>query len=61
MVFIAFLLSFLCFLYAALAPVFEWTVGSHFAPLAWGLTFLALGFLLPGAYTTYRNRGITRL
>lgn len=60
MVFIAFFLSFLCFFYAALAPIFDWVVSSNFSPIAWGLTFLALGFLIPGAYTTYRTRGLPR-
>lgn len=59
MVFLSFLLSFLFFLYAALAPLFEWVVDNNFSPIAWGLTFLALGFVLPGAVTAYKaNRNL---
>src|SRR6266478_2873759 len=57
MVFLSFLVAFVCFLLAALAPVFTWTFG-RFDPIAWGLTFLALGFLLPGAVGAYRRSRI---
>lgn len=57
MVFLNFLVAFICFLLAALAPVFSWTFGK-FDPISWGLTFLALGFLLPGAVSAYRSNRI---
>ena len=57
MVFISLLIAFVCFLIAALAPVFEWTLGD-FNAIAWGLTFFALASLLPGAVTAYRTRNI---
>ncbi len=57
MVFLSFLAAFVCFLLAALAPVFEWTFG-RFSPVDWGLTFVALGFLFPGVTAVYRRSGI---
>ena len=57
MVFLSFLIAFVSFLVAALAPVFHWSLG-RFDAIAWGLTFLALGFLLPGAVGFYRHNRI---
>ena len=57
MVFLSFLVAFILFLYAALAPVLDYTISADFNVIAWGLAFVALGFLLPGAVTAYRTRG----
>jgi hypothetical protein len=43
---IAFLISLICFLLAALAPIFEYSLGK-FDAIAWGLAALAAGFLVP--------------
>lgn len=57
MVFISLLIALFCFLIAALAPVFEWTLGS-FNAIAWGLFFFTLASLVPGAVSVYRTRNI---
>lgn len=58
MVFISFLISFLFFLYAALAPMFDWVVNGNLNVLAWGLVFFVLGHLLPGAVVAYQTRSV---
>jgi hypothetical protein len=61
MVFVSFLIAFLLFVYAALAPVLDYTINADFHVVEWGLVFLALGFLVPQsvvAAATYRNREV---
>jgi hypothetical protein len=43
---IAFVVALVCFLIAALAPLFDWALGD-FNALAWGLAALTVGFLWP--------------
>lgn len=57
MTFFSFLLSFLLFLYAAMSPVLNYSIDPDFHVMAWGFTFLAFGFMFPGAVTFYRARG----
>jgi hypothetical protein len=57
MSFIAFLVAFVLFLVNALASEYDWNLHGH-NYLAWGLVFLSLGFLLPGAIASYRSRRI---
>lgn len=54
---IAFFISTVLFLILALASEFDWNLHGHNF-LAFGLFFLALGFLLPGAVSAYRSNRI---
>lgn len=59
MAFVSFLIAFVLFLVGALASegwIFE-TLSWN--PTAWGLVFLSLGFLLPGALVLYRERNVS--
>lgn len=47
MVVLFLLLSVLLFLYAALAPVFDYVISPDFHVIAWGLFFFALAHLVP--------------
>lgn len=43
---LSFAAALFCFLLAALAPIFDWSLG-EFHAIAWGLAALALGVLWP--------------
>lgn len=58
MVFIMYVISFLFFLYAALAPMFDWVINDNLNVLAWGLMFFVLGHLLPNAVGVYQTRSV---
>ena len=60
MVFVSFLIAFLLFLYAALAPVLDYTISGDFNVIAWGFVFFTLAFLVPHAQATYVARGPRR-
>lgn len=57
MSFLAFAVSFVCFLIAALAGLFEWDLGD-FDAVVWGLVFLSLGhvFEYKGTLGDYTRR-----
>lgn len=55
MAFISLLVAVFIFFIGALAPIFEWDLGS-FSVLYWGLFFFSLSFLVPGAVATYKSR-----
>lgn len=61
MAFLSFLISFVLFLYAALAGVLDYTINPDFNVIAWGLAFFVLGHLVPGAVTAYRTRDLPRV
>lgn len=54
--------SFILFLYAALAPVLDYVISGDFNVIAWGLAFFALGHVLhnytPGYFGRFPGRGI---
>lgn len=56
MVFVLYLVSFLIFLYGALAAPLDYVVSADFSVLFWGLAVFVLAHLAPGAVTTYRTR-----
>lgn len=60
MVFVSFLLSFLIFLYGALAAPLDYVVSADFNVALWGLAFFVLGHLIPGAVVTYQTRRVPR-
>lgn len=45
--FYSFLAALVLFLYAALAPILDFTISPDFKVYAWGFFFLTLGFLAP--------------
>lgn len=58
MAFVSFLIAFVMFLIAAMSGE-GWLFDTlSWNPTAWGLVFLSLGFLLPGAISTYRTRSL---
>lgn len=60
MVFISYLVAFLFFFYAALAPMFDWVINPNLNVVAWGLTFFVLGHLLPDAVGVYHSRSVRK-
>ena len=56
MVFIAYLISFLIFLYGALSAPLDYVVSADFNVVLWGLVFFVLGHLIPDAVGAYRTR-----
>lgn len=60
MSFLSLLIAFVLFLYAAMAPVLDYTIDADFNVVAWGLAFFTLGHLLPGMVATYRTRQLPR-
>lgn len=58
MVFVLYLISFLIFLYGALAPVLDYTISADFNVLLWGLVFFTLAHVVPGAVVAYRTRDL---